>query len=154
MLDMYTLVHSLNKISGYGQPLSTNEFKLGRHFIGKVLPFEEDPAPSFSKNQKNLLSGVAKTWPQGPIPYKIDTAFSAAERSAIAGGMADIEDNTCITFVDAGSPPSGDYIWITTGDDGCYVLGAGYTKDRGAHLMNLVQLPFCSLVGVQGIIED
>ena len=110
-----------------------------------MLPSEEYDS---SKLPKNLLADVADTWPQGPIPYKIDIVFAAAERIAIAGGMADIMDNTCISFVDAGNTPSGDYIWITSGEDGCFVRGSGYTQGHGAHLMNLVRLRYCSRVCV------
>ena len=92
------------------------------------------------------MADVSKSWPLGSIPYKIDSVFNQDERNAIAGGMADIIDNTCIEFIDAGSNPTGDYIYITTGSDGCFVSGAGFTLGRGAHPLNLVRKPWCSEV--------
>ena len=128
--------------------MTPGEFESGRKQIGQKQPFDGNPdqgEPS-SKSKKNLLGFVFKTWPKGPIQYKIDSVFNAAERTAIAGGMADIMDNTCVVFIDGGANPVGDYIWITTGSDGCFVSGSGYTPGRGAHLMNLVREPWCSQV--------
>ena len=137
----------------YGPPLSADEYAVGRMTIGRQVPghfgndSQNEPP---SKEGKNILANVYDTWPTGVINYKIDAAFTSQERTAIAAGIADITDNTCIEFDDAGSNPSGDYIFITTGvgSNGCFFRGGGFTQGQGAHILNLVQLPFCSQVSL------
>ena len=140
----------------YGPPLSADEYAVGRMIIGGQMPghFGNDSQyDPLSKQGKNLLANVYDTWPTGVINYKIDAAFTSLERTAIAAGIADTTDNTCLEFNDAGSNPMEDFIFITTGVDsnGCFFRGRGYTQWQGAHILNLVQLPFCSQVSLRHI---
>ena len=115
---------------GFGSPLHVAEYEAGRGSIGKQPPaqFGNETERESPKKGKNLLANVYDTWPRGIVKYKIDAKFNSNERVAIAGGIADITDNTCIQFADAGSDPTGDYIFITTGvgSNGCFYSGGGY----------------------------
>ena len=137
----------------YGPPLTADEYAIGRTYIGRQPPghLGNETLVRAPKRGKNLLANVFDTWPVGSINYKIDARFTATERTAIAGGLADITDHTCLRFDDAGSNPSGDHIFITTGVDsnGCFYQGGGYSQGTGAHILNLVQRPFCSEVSSQ-----
>ncbi|XP_028415357.1 zinc metalloproteinase nas-14-like [Dendronephthya gigantea] len=57
--------------------------------------------PRVVSNAAGRKRGLTKTgiWPNGIIPYTIDTSFSQAHKNMILSAMQDWENGTCLSFV-------------------------------------------------------
>ena len=144
--------------------LTEGEFNAGRSLIGQgnheddlnrrrlfASEAEENSINAGGKEDKLVTGHAAQTWPQGkPIPYRIDEKFGEEERLAIAAGMLGITDNTCVEFEPLPDDQLGasDYINITTGAVNSCSAFQGYSKGSGSHIINLLQEPWCSQVGI------
>lgn len=64
-----------------------------------------------------IVNASGQKWPNGVIPYEIDSAASAETRSAFAGAKADYDAKTTIRWV--ARTNQSDYVRIITGD-GCW----------------------------------
>jgi len=96
--------------------------------------------------QKAGIIGATYRWPNAEVPYTIDGAFTAAERTIINQGLADITSNTCIRLVQRTNQAN--YVAITRGaaNSGCwsYVGRIG-----GAQTLNLQPgSPGCVFKGI------
>ncbi|CAL4058831.1 unnamed protein product, partial [Meganyctiphanes norvegica] len=82
-------------------------------------------------------------WPNGIIPYTIDSVFTERERQVIARAIEEFHDRTCLRFV--GRTSQTDYIHIIS-STGCW-SGIGYGENVGQHLLSLKQ-PGCINFGI------
>lgn len=100
-----------------GPGLTEDEFEQSRALIGqKPIDFSKPMEPEVSaggKDGKLSAYSITDMWPQGTIHYMIDDRFTATERLAIAAGMADIVDNSCVHFTNVAQDFEGDFIHIT-----------------------------------------
>jgi hypothetical protein len=72
-------------------------------------------------------------WPNGRVPYYLDTGFSNNERKLIAEGIAFFKRKTCIRWVRKQDNEK-DWVWITRKQSGCF---SGLGKNRGKNQINL-----------------
>ncbi|CAL4058827.1 unnamed protein product, partial [Meganyctiphanes norvegica] len=91
-----------------------------------------------------LTDDTSRLWPNGIIPYTIDSVFTERERQVIARAMEEFHDRTCIRFV--GRTSQTDYIHIIS-STGCR-SNVGHLVGHGQHTLSLKQDDFCVSFGV------
>jgi hypothetical protein len=77
---------------------------------------------------------MRRHWPNGRVPYYLDTGFSDTERERIAEAIAFFERNTCIRWVRKQDNEK-DWVWFTRRQNGCFSMGIG--KISGKNQVNL-----------------
>eukprot|EP00090_Calanus_glacialis_P033673 TRINITY_DN56000_c0_g1_i1.p1 TRINITY_DN56000_c0_g1~~TRINITY_DN56000_c0_g1_i1.p1 ORF type:complete len:278 (-),score=57.34 TRINITY_DN56000_c0_g1_i1:6-839(-) len=87
------------------KPLEEDDFYLGktldiRSDLVDLYPGTGGPMspPEEVRNSHNQTRGVFAIWPNGLIPYWMDSSFSDNDRAMIANAFAYIQDNTCLRF--------------------------------------------------------
>lgn len=95
--------------------------------ILESILIEEDVDPLLVL--RNALRDKKRSWPNGFIPYRIDSVFSSEEYNVIISAMREIERSTCIRFKqrDPAIPEHANYVNIIKGD-GCYSLVGLYGR--------------------------
>jgi len=131
-----------------GKPLGPKDFHLASQLpaippnmttdmMMKIVEYGElkgsvnNPEPDLidvMKATKNGIAALENHWGNAVIPYTIDAAFTDSERAVIAQGIKQVEDNSCLRFVERNGEY--DYVQIHPGKGGCYAvipyrIGAG-----------------------------
>ncbi|CAL4114407.1 unnamed protein product, partial [Meganyctiphanes norvegica] len=72
--------------------------------------------------EKNAIAGDEYLWSNGIVPYEIQAESSA--HSTIQSAMTELEQKTCIKFVERTT--ESDYIYITSSSSGCWSYVGSY----------------------------
>merc|ERR1740128_345641 len=120
----------------WGPPLSAEDFELGKDSGRGSRQQTEMMRRGLTREKRlegrSIQRDIKYRWPNAVVPYLIENSFDTAQRAVIASGIANVEDNTCITFRAA---TSSDEDWVeifSTGVTGCFAnaryLGPGHGK--------------------------
>uniref|UniRef100_A0A158R4I3 Metalloendopeptidase n=1 Tax=Syphacia muris TaxID=451379 RepID=A0A158R4I3_9BILA len=117
--QLNSLFHSLAVILPTKHPATTHHkaWQTSGKFQGDIdgvdLSFLDQPANVLY----NALKNKKLLWPNGVVPYEMDTAFTVAEVKVLEKAFAHYRQHTCISFEKRKNQH--DYLYITKGY-GCY----------------------------------
>ncbi|XP_049279460.1 hatching enzyme 1.2-like isoform X2 [Anopheles funestus] len=114
------------------------EAGLGVYKEGDIM----ERAPT-QRNGVALSAFPNARWPNAVVPYVITGTFTAAQRSIIESGMAQIAGATCVRFVPRSSEAL--YVTIGNGETGCWSYVGRSTRNT-ENQVNL-QSPECVDIG-------
>ncbi len=83
--------------------------------------------------EKYITRSSGRHWPNGRVPYYLESGFDDNERQQIAKAIVFFEKNTCIRWV---SKQNNERSWVlfTRKPNGCY---SGVGKENGENKLNL-----------------
>jgi hypothetical protein len=84
--------------------------------------------------KRYIARSMGKHWPNGRVPYYLDTGFSDEKRKIIAAAIAFFERNTCIRWVRKQDNEQS-WVWIIRKEAGCFNWAIG--KENGENQINL-----------------
>ncbi|UJR35860.1 hypothetical protein I4U23_028604 [Adineta vaga] len=107
------------------------------NFVLCSLAISSNAARCDMKLDKRALVGGINLWPEGIVPYKIDSEFSEDHKQSIVAGLEEITTRTenCIRFVEYTEEHSN---WVNIVDkSGCWVDTIGMKKTPGSQQLSL-----------------
>ncbi|CAB4060253.1 unnamed protein product [Lepeophtheirus salmonis] len=105
--------------------------------ICQILLDNHDRVSMYSRN---FLLGSTYRWPNGIIPYHMDTNFTLIQKNLIHEAMQHIEASSCIKFVEYSTQTH--WVNIFTGGSGCY-SNLGFNPFRRRNIVHLAQNDHC-----------
>ena len=96
-------------------------------------PLEGEFYHKENETMRETLPGTV--WPNGKVYYYIDSVFNNAQRAAIAKGIQEIEEKSCVRF-EAATSATKNYIYITD-DRFCYSTHIGKRVQQGRQDISL-----------------
>ena len=144
--------------------LTDKHFAEGADLIGQrpseeaLLLMQDQVIQSSGKASKNQIEGVDNTWPDGVIPFRIQSntftdskqtwyfdrpfkSLALGQLSEIAGGILNVVSNTCLKIEEDVDEIAEDFVLIGYIRPGCNA-NLGYSYGLGQHTLNL-ELPNC-----------
>jgi len=140
----------------WGKPISEAE-KLRARGIPSAPPTEEEMEKVFKaletemrRDGRSIQRDLKYRWPNGRVPYKLDSAFDTDQREVITKSFNNVEANTCITF-EPFEETDEDWMEIfTTGAKGCFA-NARFMEGFGKHEVGLEVTEYSNCV-TQGVV--
>ncbi|XP_063420495.1 uncharacterized protein LOC134705704 [Mytilus trossulus] len=81
--------------------------------------FDYHPVPPYDPSKREFGPNI-KFWPNGIVPYEINSTFNATERTEIIDAIADFNSKTCVKWIPYDSTTHTNYVVFNVHKTKCY----------------------------------